>query len=128
MNQYQARMFTYIHKSNLSSWALFTLLTRVAINKFLRWLSGRESTFQCRRPRTRLRSLGRQDPLEEEMATPVFLPGEVHGWGAWWATVHGFAKSWTRLSASIRNQYYKAFIISISECRKVHTCTKLHKT
>ena len=27
------------------------------------------------------RSLGREDPLEEEMQpTPVFLPGEPHGW------------------------------------------------
>ena len=25
--------------------------------------------------------------------TPVFLPGESHGRGAWWATVHGVAKS-----------------------------------
>ena len=24
--------------------------------------------------------------------TPVFLPGKSHGWGAWWATVHGIAK------------------------------------
>ena len=30
--------------------------------------------------------------------TPVFLPGESQGWGAWWAAVHGVAKSWTRLS------------------------------
>ena len=28
-------------------------------------------------------------------STPVFLPGESHGW---WATVHRVAKSWTRLS------------------------------
>ena len=28
---------------------------------------------------TRLRSLGREDPLEEGMATPVLLPGESHG-------------------------------------------------
>ena len=29
---------------------------------------------------TRVRSLGREDPLEKEMApTPVFLPGESHG-------------------------------------------------
>ena len=29
---------------------------------------------------TWVRSLGREDPLEEEMATnPVFLPGESHG-------------------------------------------------
>ena len=31
------------------------------------------------------------------MAThSVFLPGESHR-GAWWATGHGVAKSWTRL-------------------------------
>ena len=29
---------------------------------------------------TRVRFLGREDPLEKEMATlPVFLPGESHG-------------------------------------------------
>ena len=27
----------------------------------------------------------------------VFLPGESHGRGAWWATVHRVAKSQTRL-------------------------------
>ena len=31
---------------------------------------------QCRRPRL---SLGWDDPLEKEMASPVFLPGEFHG-------------------------------------------------
>ena len=30
--------------------------------------------------------------------TPVLLPGESHGGGAWWAAVHGVAKSWTGLS------------------------------
>ena len=49
---------------------------------------------------TRVRSLGREDPLEEGMAT--------HSWilawripmdrGAWWVTVHGVAKSQTRWS------------------------------
>ena len=29
---------------------------------------------------TWIRSLGREDPLEKEMGTPVFLPGESHGW------------------------------------------------
>ena len=35
--------------------------------------------------------------------TPVFLPGESQGqgslWdgGAWWATVHGVTKSWTKV-------------------------------
>ena len=41
-------------------------------------------------------SLGREDPLEKEMATtPVFLPGKSHGQRAWWATVHRVSKSWT---------------------------------
>ena len=30
--------------------------------------------------------------------TPVFLPGAFHGRRAWRATVHGVARSWTRLS------------------------------
>ena len=34
----------------------------------------------------------------EWQPTPVFLPGESHGHGAWWATVHGVAKSLTQLS------------------------------
>ena len=28
---------------------------------------------------TWVQSLGQEDPLEKEMATPVFLPGEFHG-------------------------------------------------
>ena len=28
---------------------------------------------------TWVRALGQEDPLEEIMATPVFLPGEFHG-------------------------------------------------
>ena len=36
--------------------------------------------------------------LEKEMEpTPVFLPGESQGWGAWWAAVCGVAQSRTRL-------------------------------
>ena len=32
------------------------------------------------------------------LPTPVFLPGEPMDRGAWWATVQGVTKSWTRLS------------------------------
>jgi len=45
-------------------------------------------------------SLGWEDPLEEGMATH----SSILAWRipmdreAWWATVHGVAKSWTRLS------------------------------
>jgi len=45
---------------------------------------------------TLVQSLGQEEPLEKGMAThPAFLPGEFHGREAWWATVHGVAKSWT---------------------------------
>ena len=49
---------------------------------------------------TWVRSLGREDPLEKEMVNPLqysCLENPMEG-GAWWATVHGVAKSWTRLS------------------------------
>ena len=41
-----------------------------------------------------VRSLGREDALEEGMAThPVLLPGESHGRGAWRSTVHRVEES-----------------------------------
>ena len=45
-------------------------------------------------------SLGQEDPLEEEMATHSSIPCLENPMdrGAWWATVHRVAKSWTRLS------------------------------
>ena len=48
---------------------------------------------------TQVRSLGREDPLEKEMATHSSNPlqNPMEG-GAWWATVHGVTKSRTRLS------------------------------
>ena len=45
-------------------------------------------------------SLGWEDALEEEMATHSSILAWKNSMdrGAWWATVHGFAKSWTWLS------------------------------
>ena len=41
-----------------------------------------------------VQSLGQEDPWSRKwQPTPVFLPGESHGQGAWQATVHGVAKS-----------------------------------
>ena len=44
-----------------------------------------------------VRSLGWEDPLEEEMAThpSILALGNSVNRGAWWATIHGVAKSWT---------------------------------
>ena len=45
-------------------------------------------------------SLGGEDPLEQVMATPsiILAWGNPMGRGPWWVTVHGVAKSQTRLS------------------------------
>ena len=49
---------------------------------------------------TQVLSLGREDPLEEGMATHSSILDLENSMdrGAWWATVHGIAKSWTRLN------------------------------
>ena len=49
---------------------------------------------------TQVRSLGWEDPLEKEMATHSSILGLENPMDreAWWATVHGVAKSRTRLS------------------------------
>ena len=50
---------------------------------------------------TWVQSLGGEDPLEEGVATH----SSILAWriptdrGAWWAAVHGVAKSWTQLSS-----------------------------
>ena len=43
---------------------------------------------------TRVQSLGREDPLEKEIATHSSTLAWKIPWteGAWWATVHGFTK------------------------------------
>jgi len=48
-------------------------------------------------PETWVQSLGQEDPLEKEMAThSSILAWRIPmGRGAWWATVHGVAKSRT---------------------------------
>ena len=65
-----------------------------------RWLSGKESACQCRRSRLdswipgsgRSHRKGNSNPLQySDLENPV-------GRGAWWATVHGVAKSRTWLS------------------------------
>ena len=44
-------------------------------------------------------SLGREDPLEKEMAThSSTLAWKILDSGAWWATVHWVAKNWTWLN------------------------------
>ena len=59
-------------------------------------------------PETWVRSLGWGNPLEEGMATH----SSILAWrvsvnrGAWWATVHGVAKSQTQLSSEAQHSTY----------------------
>ena len=56
----------------------------------------------------RVQSLGREDPLEKEMATHPSIPAWENPMdrGAWWAAVHGRTKSWTRLSDFLSFFFY----------------------
>ena len=57
--------------------------------------SGKEATCQCRGPKRHSSVPGLGGSLEEEIAPHSSIPMDR---GAWQATVHGVAKSWTRLS------------------------------
>ena len=91
----------------LPCWIVFSLLacedlkSKLNIGKrslgLSRWLSGKESTCQCRRcgidPWAGKIPWGRKWQL-----TAVFLLGNPMDRGVWWATVHGVAESQTWLS------------------------------
>ena len=71
---------------------------------FLKEISQRSSVAQTvkklpARQETQVKSLGREDPLEEGMPIHLYSCLENSmGRGSWWAMVHGVTKSWTRLS------------------------------
>ena len=60
---------------------------------------GKVPTCRCRRcKRCRLDPWVWKIPWRKEgLPPPLFLPGEPMDRGAWWVTVHGVTKSWTRL-------------------------------
>ena len=61
--------------------------------------SGKEPACQCRRRERHEfdRWVGKMPWRRAWQPTPVFLLENPMDRGAWWATVHGVAKSWTRL-------------------------------
>ena len=76
-----------------------------------RWHSGEESACQCRRlQETWVRSLGQEDPLEEEMATRSrILPGESRGQRSLAGHMQRVIKSWMRLSTPAHKQSLTSF-------------------
>ena len=67
--------------------------------------SGEESACQCRRHKNvgLIPGLGRSCGVGNSYPLQYSCLENSMGRGAWWATVHGAAKSWTWLSPSIKN-------------------------
>ena len=66
---------------------------------------------------TRVQSLGLEDPLEEGIATySSMLAWRILWTGAWWAIVHGAAKSRTRLS-----DFTFTFMVTFNELINIST-------
>ena len=64
---------------------------------YLGFPGGKELACQWRRPKTRIGSLGEEDPLEEVMTTYSSCLENPLDRGTWWATVHRIAQSRTWL-------------------------------
>ena len=61
----------------------------------------------------------------KQQPTPVFLPGESQGQGAWWAAVHGVAQSWTRLkwlSSSSREEMHRKWSQNFQIFNIIYVC------
>ena len=81
------------------------------------WLSSKESTCNAGAVGNMGWSLGQEDPWRRtRQPTPVFLPGESMDRGAWWATVHRVAKSWTRLKLLSTHMHIYMLRSGTSEC------------
>jgi len=48
--------------------------------------------------------------------TPVFLPGEPQGWGAWWAAVYGVAQNWTTEATQQQQQHVHGVADAFAAC------------
>ena len=71
-----------ISQARVLEWGAISRLASLKYRTGLpKWLSGKESACQCRRcKRCQVRSLGQEDPLEEEMATHSSILARIsHG-------------------------------------------------
>ena len=70
---------------------------------------------------TQIWSLGREDPLEEGMATHSSILAWKIPWGPWWATVHGVAKSWIQLQRlGMHISSLRTMVILFNHLRNCH--------
>ena len=108
-----------IQRLKLLSYCLFFFLTHCIhlitifyhFGGFPGGTSGKEPTCQCRRHEMLVLSPGGR----AWQSTPVFLPGESHGRGDWWATVHRVVYSQTQLKQLSTCHFYYLNIILAKE-------------
>ena len=83
--------------TRLNNWTELSWFILYRICGFSRWHSGKQSVRRCRRQG--FDPWVRKIPWRRKwQPTPVFLPGKSMDRGAWWARIHGVAKSQTRLN------------------------------
>ena len=98
-----------IMEKNILLWNVYVIYVGL-----LRWHGGKEPTCQWRRHKSHgFTSSVRKIPWSRKLQpTPVFLSGKFHR-GAWWATTHGIAQSWTQLSNWAHTEFMYKWIISL---------------
>ena len=93
--------YTYVH-TYMSTYNRFSQSTYVCLYIYIQasqWLSGKESTCQCRRPR--FDSWGGKTIWRRKwQSTPVFLPVKSHGQRSLMAKSMGLQKNRTQLSSN----------------------------
>ena len=92
---YFITLYVCVILNKLSTVRLLLYQDVLFIKGFLGGTNGKERTCQCRRHRTCGFDpcVGKIPWRRAWQPTSVFLPGESHGRGVWWATVHRVTKS-----------------------------------
>ena len=103
-------IFTHIH--------IYTLHMHIHISQFSRWLSGKESAYQCRQCRV-------ERPPEEGNGNPLqyYCLGNPKDRGAWQATVHGLAKE-SDMTYQLNNNSNNNIHVSIKLYILFRVCVK----
>ena len=98
-------------------WRLFFVIVDLQYDINVRqttWYVGCLGSSDCKETaawqETRIWSLCQEDPLEKGIALQYSCLENPMDGGAWWATVHGVAKRWTRLSDLYFHFHYNIII------------------
>ena len=97
--------------SSLDSFCLYFFVRLPGAPPILRWLSGRESINAG--DAGSILGLGRSPAVGNGNPLQYSCLGNSMDRGAWWATVHGVAKSWTSFSTRFRRIYKQTVEVAV---------------